>query len=297
MIDLSICIVSFMTRELLRDCLNSINNQPSIYSTEIIIVDNGSSDGTLEMLKTDFPQIQLIQNSKNLGFTYPMNQALRAAQGRYLVQLNPDTLMIEDALRELFIFMQAHPEVGICGPKVLNRDGTLQKQCRRGEPRPLAVIGHFLRLGKIFPKNKSLNEYLLNYLDEDEANPVAGVAGSCMMIRREVIDQIGYLDEQYFAYQEDADYCRRARDAGWQVYYLPTAKIIHFGGQGGSRVQPVRSIIEWHRSYWIYYRKHLAREYFFLFNWFYYGLIGLKLSLALIINFFRKEKFAGPRRP
>jgi GT2 family glycosyltransferase len=117
-----------------------------------------------------------------------------------------------------------------------------------------------------------------------------------MLIRREVVDQIGYLDEQYFAYQEDADYCIRARRAGWEVYYVPTAQIIHYGGQGGSRVHPYRSIIEWHKSYWLFYRKHFAQDYFFLFNWFYYLAMFAKLALTITANFLRREKFAGPRR-
>ena len=112
-----------------------------------------------------------------------------------------------------------------------------------------------------------------------------------------MIDQIGYLDERFFAYQEDADFCFRARQAGWQIYYVPSAQIVHFGSMGGSRVEPYRSIIEWHKSYFRYYRKNLARDYFFLFNWFYYGAMLIKLGLALLQNFIRKEKFAGSRKP
>jgi GT2 family glycosyltransferase len=108
---------------------------------------------------------------------------------------------------------------------------------------------------------------LLNYLDEDEINPVGGVSGSCMLMRREMIEQIGYLDERFFAYQEDTDICHRARQVGWVVYYVPTSQIVHYGGQGGTRVEPYRSILEWHRSYWLYYQKSLAKDYFFLFNW------------------------------
>lgn len=116
------------------------------------------------------------------------------------------------------------------------------------------------------------------------------------MIRRKLIEQIGYLDEDFFAYQEDTDFCWRAREAGWQVYFLPEAHIIHYGGQGGSRVEPFRSIIEWHRSYWIYYRKHLAKDYLFFLNWLYYLLMLLKLGLSLLVNYLRKERYAGPKR-
>ncbi len=117
-----------------------------------------------------------------------------------------------------------------------------------------------------------------------------------MLIRREVVEKIGYMDERFFAYQEDADYCFQAQRAGWQIYYHPAAQIIHFGGQGGSRFQPYRSIFAWHRSYYLYYRKNLAKDYFFLFNWIYYVLMALKLGLSLLRNLLRKEKHAGPRR-
>jgi len=117
-----------------------------------------------------------------------------------------------------------------------------------------------------------------------------------MLVRREVLDQIGYVDEQFFAYQDDADYCFQAQKAGWEIFYVPTAQITHFGGQGGSRSQPYRSIYEWHRSYYLYYRKNLAADYFFLFNWLYYSIMLIKLAMALLINVFRKEKYIGPKR-
>jgi len=157
------------------------------------------------MLVAEFPQVKLIQNRSNEGFTRPMNQALQASCGRYLLQLNPDTLILPGALDRLVDFLETHPQAGICGPKVLNRDRTLQKPCRRGEPRPLAVFSYFLGLSAIFPKSRLFGEYLMNYMDEDETHTVAGVSGSCMLIRREVTTQIGYLDERFFAYQEDAD--------------------------------------------------------------------------------------------
>jgi len=136
----------------------------------------------------------------------------------------------------------------------------------------------------------------MTYMDENEIHEVDGVSGSCMLIREEVVDQIGYLDEQFFAYQEDADYCLRARKAGWRVFYYPEAHMTHYGGQGGSRVHPYRSIFEWHKSYWLYYRKHFADDYPFLFNWVYYLAMALKLITGLTLNTVRREKFVGPRR-
>ena len=180
---------------------------------------------------------------------------------------------------------------------MLNRDGTLQKQCRRSEARPWDSICYFSGLSRLFPHDKRFAGYLMTYLDEDLTHEAEAVSGSCMLIRREVIDQIGYLDENFFAYQEDTDYCRRARLAGWKIFYNPSAQIIHYGGEGGSKVQPFRSIIEWHRSYYLYYRKHFARDYLFVFNAIYYLGMLIKLGLSLFVNLFRKKKVVGTRKP
>jgi hypothetical protein len=295
-VDISICIVTLKARDFLRECLNSLEANPPGGSLEIIVVENHSSDGTVEMLRQDYPYVQLIENETNAGFVRPMNQAMHAASGRYVLLLNPDTVVLPGAVDSLIDFFAKNPQAGICGPKVLNRDRSLQKSCRRGEPRPVAVLSYFLGLSKLFPRSKFFGGYLMNYMDEDALHEVAGVAGSCMLVRREVIEQIGYLDERFFAYQEDADYCFQARKAGWKIYYVPQAQIIHYGGQGGSRVQPYRSIFEWHRSYFLYYRKNLASDYFFLFNWFYYLAMGIKFSVSLTANALRREKYAGPRR-
>ena len=293
---LSICIVTLKTRDYLRKCLESIFANPYYGPMEIIVIDNHSQDGTIELLHENFPSVILIENDHNAGYTFPNNQGLRRAKGDYLMLLNPDTLVLPGSLDGLVKFMDINSEIGICGPKVLNPDGSLQQPCRRGEPRPLAVISYFLGLSRLFPKSKVFGGYLLNYLPEDETHRVDGVAGSCLLIRREVINQIGFLDERFFAYQEDADYCFRARQAGWQIYYYPKVSIIHFGGMGGTRAEPYRSILAWHKSYYLYYRKNLAKDYFFLFNWVYYAAMLLKFLSSILINLFRREKYAGPRR-
>jgi GT2 family glycosyltransferase len=320
MVDLSICIVTLNASDFLRNCLNSICKQsdsliwPETGSQdsdkvaeqaqlnqqklrlEFIIVDNGSTDDTVTMLQDEFPAARLILNNSNNGFARPINQALRQSDGRYMLVLNPDTIILPGALNALVDYLDNHPEVGICGPKVLNRDGSLQKACRRGVSRPWAAFSYFSGLSALFPRSKVFGGYLLNYLDENHTHEVDGVSGSCMLIRREITQKVGLFDEHFFAYQEDADYCFQVKKAGWKITYLPTAQIVHFGGQGGSRFQPYRSIYEWHRSYYLYYRKNLAGDYFFLFNWFYYFLMGLKLVLSLIANTLRTDKFAGPRR-
>jgi GT2 family glycosyltransferase len=296
-IKLSICIVTYQAGQYLRDCLNSIKQNPPAYSYECIVIDNHSTDGTPDLLKVEFPEVKLIENPQNLGFTEPMNQALKVAGGEYLLELNPDTIIHPQSLNNLISFMDTHPDAGICGPKVLNRDGTLQKPCRRGESRPWAVISYFTGLAALFPKSKYFGEYLVSYLDENYIHPVAGVSGSCMLIRREVINQIGYLDERFFAWQEDADFCFRAREADWGIYYVPESQITHIGGQGGSRVHPYRSIIEWHKSYFLFYRKNYAKDYFFLFNGLYYLAMAVKLILSLGLYIFRQDKFPGSRKP
>jgi GT2 family glycosyltransferase len=320
MLNLSICITTLNACDYLQNCLHSIVEQSEYLqladgvsnldfpssahletalnklSFELIIVDNASDDGTVEMLQREYPDIKLILNGKNDGFARPMNQAMRASLGEFFLILNPDTIILPGALNELIAYMVSHPDAGVCGPKVLNRDGSLQKACRRGVSRPWAAFSYFSGLSALFPKSKFFGGYLLNYLDENTTHEVDGVSGSCMLIRRKVAEQVGYFDERFFAYQEDADFCFQAKKAGWKVVYNPQAQIIHYGGQGGSREQPYRAIYEWHRSYFLYYRKNLAKDYFFIFNWIYYLLMGLKLTLSIIANALRRDKFAGPRR-
>ena len=296
-IDISICIVTYHARDFLRDCLRSIYGTVGPVSFEIIVVDNHSADGTAEMLRDEFPTVRLLVNAENIGYTRPNNQAMRISQGRYILLINPDTLVEHNTITELAGFLDRHPEAGIAGPKVLNRDGTLQKQCRRSEARPWDAFCYFSGLSSLFPHDKRFAGYLMTYLSEDFTHEAQAVSGSCMLIRREVVEQIGYQDEDFFAYQEDTDFCRRARLAGWKIYYNPAAQIIHFAGEGGSGVQPYRSIVEWHRSYYLYYRKHFAKDYWFIFNGIYYAGMLIKLALSLLANLFRRKKVVGTRKP
>lgn len=287
MTELSICIITLNSREFLRKCLASIQQYPPKVEYEILVTDNGSDDGTVAMLQDEFPQVQVLLNKENLGFTKPNNQMLHLAKGDFLLLLNPDTLLKEDCFTPQLDYLKANPEVGICIPKVLNADGSFQKQSRRGEATPVEVIGYFLRLGRLFPRNKKLNGYLQSWLPEDEIAEVKAVSGSCMFIRRKTWEQVGDFDEQFFAYQEDSDYCKRAWQKGWKVMYVPLSCIIHYSGEGGSKAQPAKSIFEWHRSYYLYYRKYFAKDHFFLFNWFYYLLMVAKLLFALFKNLFK----------
>jgi GT2 family glycosyltransferase len=295
--DISISIVSRGTRELLEGCLKSLVGTDTRVNFEVWVVDNASRDGTLDMLKASFPQVGVICLDSNEGYTHPMNRGLQSGVGRYLMQLNPDTVVQPGMLDRLLEYMESHPDVGICTPKVLNRDGSLQRQCRRSAARPWDVLTYFTGLSRLFPHSRMFGRYLMTYMDPDTIHEAEAVSGSCMLIRREVVDQIGYLDEQFYAYQEDADFCFRVRQAGWKIVYVPTACIVHFGGQGGSLSEPYPAILAWHRSYYLYYRKNLARDYFFLVNGLMYLGMGVKLGMSLLVNALRKKKVVSTPKP
>jgi GT2 family glycosyltransferase len=295
--ELSICIVSYQTRQYLANCLRALFQTPPRRTFEIIVVDNGSTDGSVEMLICDFPQVQVITNHKNEGYTRPMNQALRAARGRYCVQLNPDTLVRPSTFDTLTEFMDVHPEAGICTPRVLSRDGSLQLQCRRSEGRPWDAFTYFSGLSRIFPKDPRFAGYLMTYQNDHAVYEVQAVSGSCMFIRSAVFEKVNYLDEKFFAYQEDSDFCLQTRKAGWKIFYVPDAEITHYGGEGGSRIHPYRSAYEWHRSYYLYYNKNFKRDYSVLMNGLVYMLMVLKFSLTVIKIFFSKNKYPATRQP
>jgi hypothetical protein len=294
--DVHINIVTLDSREHVLACLDSLYRSTGL-EFHITVVDNNSHDGTPDAIRQQFPQTELIVNKENAGFARAVNQTLGRKDSRYHLILNPDTLVLDDMLRELIGFMEAHPRAGVCTPKVLNRDGTLQYQCRRGEARPWEVFSYFSGLARLFPRDPRFTGYLLTHLDENETCEVKAVSGSCMLVRREVIDQIGLLDERFFAYQEDADFCFRARRAGWKVYYVPSARVVHYGGRGGSGRRPYLGIYHWHRSYYLYYRKNLKHDYPFWFHPIYYAAMGVKLVSSLLVAWISPIKIVGTKKP
>ena len=295
--DLGVCIITRSSAEVISNCLDSLFTQTDKHALDVVAVDNASEDGTVDEIRDGFPSVKLIENRENLGYSKAVNQGLRVLDARYYVLLNPDAIIQDRALEKVIEFMDENPQAGICIPKVLNSDGTLQYQCRRGEARPGEVFSYFLGLAKMFPNNTRFTGYLLNHLDNDQVNEVKAVSGSCMVIRREVIEQIGYLDERYFAYQEDSDYCFHARKAGWKIYYVPTGEVIHLGGRGGSSVNPYFGIYHWHLSYYLYYKKNLAMDYPFWFHPLYYGVMLAKFILNIIGVFLSSKKIVGTPKP
>lgn len=294
---LGICIVTRRSLDEVTSCLTSLFEQSPNLDMQVVVVDNDSNDGTQEMIRLKFPSVNLVINNENLGFSRAVNQGLKTLDAHYYLLLNPDTIILDHALQKLIKFMDENLEVGICIPKVLNRDGSLQYQCRRGEGRPWETFSYFLGLARLFPTDQRFTGYLLNHLDNDKVSEVKAVSGSCMMIRREVVDQIGYLDERYFAYQEDTDYCMQARQAGWKVFFVPLAQVIHYGGRGGSASNPYFGVYHWHLSYFLFYRKNLAKDYPFWFHPIYYLAMLVKMIFNLVVLLISREKVVGTRKP
>ena len=278
----SVCIVTLNASKYLHHCLTLLEQSQGAEIEQIIVVDNRSNDNTVKMIHEKHSSVTLIQNNRNEGYTIPMNRAMKEADGEYLLILNPDAFVKPKAVAALANFLDLHPEVGIAGPKVLNVDGTFQKSCRRGVARPWNVISYFTGLAERFPDNSKYTGYHLSHLDENILNEVDGVSGSCMMIRRNLIDKIDCFDERFFAYQEDSDYCFRAKAAGWKIYYVPEAEVIHDAGRGGSAAYKYRSLFEWHRSYYLLYKKHFSADYFPLVNGLFYSAMLGKLLMTVI---------------
>ncbi len=256
-VDLSICIVSWNVREDLQTCLDSLYAGGNELSFEVIVVDNASTDDTVAILNQQYPQVYLIVNPENRGFAAGCNQGICEATGRYILLLNPDTVVPPRGLDELRDFADQHPDAGIIGPKLLYHDGRLQYSCRRF-PTITAAIFRNTFLGRIIPGTGSVTAYLMADWDHNEVRAVDWISGACMLLRRELVDEIGRLDEQFFWGSEDVDYCWRAHKAGWQVLYAPGPQIIHAVGRSSDKAI-IPTVINTHRSMYRLYSKHLAR--------------------------------------
>jgi GT2 family glycosyltransferase len=253
--DLSITICSWNTLADTRACLQSLREAQGEARFEVIVVDNASEDNSADMVEKEFPEYTLLRQYTNLGFTGGHNLALEQATGRYKALLNSDTVLHPGAIKTLVAFMDANPKAGIVGPKLLNPDGSLQMSCRRF-PNPVAAAFRNTWLGKLFPNNKYVREYLMADFQHDQPREVDWVSGAALFIRSETIAQIGTLDDGFFMYCEDVDLCKRAWDAGWQVMYCPQAVITHAIGKSSDQV-PNRMIARFHLSMLRYYRKHV----------------------------------------
>lgn len=283
--DLSVVLVSYNTRELLEQALRTVLDAAAGLRAEIFVVDNASRDHSAELVEEKFPQVRLIRSPRNVGFAAGNNLAFRQVQGRYILLLNTDTIVRRDTLRCLVEFLDAHPEAGAAGCKILNPDGTLQLACRRGFPTPMAAFCKVSGLSRLFPRSRRFAAYNLTYLDPEQVNEVDALSGSCMMVRKQAVDQVGLLDEDYFMYGEDLDWCFRMRQAGWKIYYVPHTAIVHFKGESG-RAEQMRVLYRFYEAMSIFVRKHMQRRYRFFPLWLLhvgiilYGLSSLAARLG-----------------
>lgn len=223
--DLSIVIINWNTRDMLRDCLQTVFAGLGDLNAEVIVVDNASTDGSGLMVATEFPQIRLISNVANRGFAAANNQGFAAAKGRHVLLLNSDTLVLGAVLPAMVDFMDAHPAVGIMGPRVLNRDGTMQVSAT-GFPTLGRLVAQTLGLNRF----KAFDGYRMAQWDRRSQREVEVISGCCMLVRGSALQKVGPLDADFFFYGEETDWCRRFADAGWQVVFAPVGEIVHFGG-------------------------------------------------------------------
>ncbi|MCF7802742.1 MAG: glycosyltransferase [Candidatus Marinimicrobia bacterium] len=280
---LSIVIVNYNVKEFLEQSLQAIRKASVGLETEVIVVDNHSVDGSAEMLRSKFSWVTLITNDENRGFAVASNQGIRASTGEYVLLLNPDTLVQEDTFTSMINYLDDHPDVGMAGCKILNPDGSLQLACRRSFPTIRTALPKILGLDKLFPRSRIFARYNLTYLDPDEITDVDAVSGSFMMVRRAALDEVGLLDETFFMYGEDLDWCYRFNQAGWIVRYLPITKIIHYKGES-SKFAPFDSYIAFYRAMDLFVKKHFSRRWTFIFNFFIRIGIFMRGSVGLLAS-------------
>ncbi len=294
---LSIVIPTYNAHEWIQGCIDSIRLHRPSADYEIIVVDDKSSDDTVQVVRQQFPDVRLFSNEKNVGFGKTVNVGMAASTGEYILVLNNDTWMHEGALDAMIAFLDSHADVGIVGPKVLSGDGSLQQQCRRRIPTPAAAFFYFTGIARLFPANPRFAGYLMTAADEHATTEVDAVSGACLMVRRRLLDAIKGFDPDYYLYGEDMDFCWRAKLAGWKVVYFPGAAITHFGGQGGTGKKKMYATIEWHRAMWIFYRKHRAPKVGVAERALVYSGIALKTALAVAVNAVRPSRTPGTAKP
>ena len=251
--DVSVIVVSWNVWSWLAPCLRSIRQALGRLEGEIIVVDNASTDGTPERVREAFPEVRLLINPANRGFPAANNQGMAVARGRYFFLLNPDTIVLDQAIEELVTFADAHPDVGVVGPQLLNPDGSVQSS-RRRFPTFWTALFESTWWQPWAPRSILAHYYVLDRPDH-EIQEVDWVTGAAMLVRREVVERVGPMDEGFFMYAEELDWCRRIRQAGWRVFYYPPAKVIHYGGRSSDQV-PALQHLAFQRSKIRYFRKH-----------------------------------------
>lgn len=291
--DLSIIIVNYCTYDLTKQTIESIIKKNYPFKYEIYVVDNASYDGSLEKLQRDFFKemkddlIKFIANTENKGFAFANNLAINQSSAKYVLLLNPDTIVVGDCLEKCIDHIETDDSIGALGCKIVLPDGTLDKACKRSFPDVNASFYKMTGLSYLFPKSKRFGKYNLSYLDENAVHEVDCLTGAFMLVRSEAINQVGLLDEKFFMYGEDIDWCYRIKSSGWKIIYYGNALIIHY--KGTNRKQKNKLIYEFYRSMLIYYNQYYRDQNHLPLQALIYMGIWSTFGLKLILNLFKKQ--------
>ena len=291
---IAIVIVNYNTRELLRACLASIPVGFAAGTCDIWVVDNGSSDDSLTMVRAEFPTVHAIQSDHNGGFAYANNLALRRIleandAPEYVMILNPDTVVTPGAFDILIDYLRANPTVGVVGPRLLLPDGSLDLACRRSFPTPEVSLWRMTGLSRLFPRNPRFGRYHMTFVDPNQTIAVDALVGACMLMPTAVVREVGLLDETYFMYGEDLDWCYRFKQYGWQIVYVADA-IVHHVKRASSRQQPVQTIHYFYDAMRIFFRRYYADTTPWVVRWLIETGITLKEQVSLARNYFRPPR-------
>ncbi len=284
---LSVVIVNYNVKHFLEQCLKSVEKALDTMNAEVIVVDNNSVDGSVTMLHENFPNVHVIANKENGGFSKANNQAIKISKGEYVLLLNPDTIVPENCFSRLIDFMDKTPDAGACGVHMVDGQGKFLPESKRGLPTPEVALYKMIGLNKVFPKSKKFSKYHLGYLANDETNEVDILSGAFMFIRKKVLDEIGLLDETFFMYGEDIDLSYRITQAGWKNYYFADTSIIHYKGESTKKLS-TNYVKVFYKAMIIFAEKHYTGRNKKLFTFFINTAIYARAGLTLFANIFRK---------
>lgn len=285
--DVSIIIVNYNVKFFLEQCIRSVLKARQNLDVEIIVIDNHSVDGSAQYIKEKFSEVVLIENEENVGFSKANNQGIKIAKGKYVLLLNPDTVIQEDTLIKCFRFMEEHVDAGAVGVKMVDGKGEFLPESKRGLPTPMVAFYRIFGLSRLFPKSKTFGKYHLSYLDNNQIHVVDVLSGAFMFIRKEVIDKIGGLDEDYFMYGEDIDLSYRIIQAGYKNYYYPETSIIHYKGES-TKKSSINYVITFYKAMVIFADKHFSHSYAKFFHFLVYVAIYLRAGISIFYRFFKK---------
>jgi GT2 family glycosyltransferase len=285
--DISIIIVNYNVVYFLEQCLNSVFNALGEIPSEVFVVDNNSIDESVEMVQQKFPQVHLIANKENVGFSRANNQAIEISNGRYILLLNPDTVVSEDTFSKTISFLDSHPDAGALGVRMIDGKGNFLPESKRGLPTPSVAFYKIFGLSSLFPNSKKFGRYHLGYLPETKTNKVDVLSGAFMLLRKETLNKTGYLDEDFFMYGEDIDLSYRVQLAGYENYYFADTKIIHYKGES-TKKSSVNYVFVFYNAMVIFAKKHFSHNNAALFSLLINIAIYLRAGIAILVRFLRK---------